>query len=158
MYHTGFKNIFTGFKNIFSIGNKTIRVTLCRNKVWIGMKGRNSVPRQLFFKCSKVVNFGIVSDCVFYKDPFLPIFTLITWSETLTNLTYLYSCRSFRGPLLLKPVTVQELFFAVSYSKPALVQIGLWAIWVEKNPPYAQFLHRPARKELNVYLLAKEYS
>ena len=29
--------------------------------------------------------------------------------------------RSFRGPLLYKPVTDQELFFAVSYSKPALV-------------------------------------
>ena len=31
------------------------------------------------------------------------------------------SFRSFRGPLLLKSVTGQELFFAVSYSKPALV-------------------------------------
>ena len=28
----------------------------------------------------------------------------------------------FRGPLLLKPVTGQELFFAVSYSKPALAK------------------------------------
>ena len=28
--------------------------------------------------------------------------------------------RSFRGPLLYKPITGQELFFAVSYSKPAL--------------------------------------
>jgi hypothetical protein len=28
---------------------------------------------------------------------------------------------SDRGPLLFKPVTGQELFFAVSYSKPALV-------------------------------------
>jgi hypothetical protein len=33
----------------------------------------------------------------------------------------LESFRSFRGPLLSKPVTGQELFFAVSYSKPALV-------------------------------------
>jgi hypothetical protein len=33
----------------------------------------------------------------------------------------LESCRSFRGPLLLKPVSGQALFFAVSYSKPALV-------------------------------------
>ena len=33
----------------------------------------------------------------------------------------LESFRSFRGPLLLKPVTGQELFFVVSYSKPALV-------------------------------------
>jgi hypothetical protein len=32
----------------------------------------------------------------------------------------LESFRSFRGPLLYKPVTGQELFFAVSYSKPAL--------------------------------------
>ena len=38
----------------------------------------------------------------------------------------LESLRSFRGPLLLKPVTGQELFLAVSYSKPALVQIYLW--------------------------------
>ena len=32
----------------------------------------------------------------------------------------LESFRSFRGPLLYKPVTGQELFFAVTYSKPAL--------------------------------------
>ena len=32
----------------------------------------------------------------------------------------LESFRSFRGPLFRKPVTGQELFFAVSYSKPAL--------------------------------------
>ena len=32
----------------------------------------------------------------------------------------LESFRTFRGPLLHKPVTVQELFLAVSYSKPAL--------------------------------------
>ena len=35
----------------------------------------------------------------------------------------LESFRSFKGPLLHKPVTGQELFFAVSYSKPALVNI-----------------------------------
>ena len=40
------------------------------------------------------------------------------------------SFRSFRGPLLHKPVNVQELFFAVSYSKPALVQ-GLLKVWTE---------------------------
>jgi hypothetical protein len=33
--------------------------------------------------------------------------------------------RSFRGPLLHKPVTGQELFFAISYSKPALVKTSL---------------------------------
>ena len=32
----------------------------------------------------------------------------------------LESFRSFRGPLLLKPLTGQELFFAISYSKSAL--------------------------------------
>ena len=32
----------------------------------------------------------------------------------------LESFRSFRGPQLLKPVTGQELFLAVSYCKPAL--------------------------------------
>ena len=32
----------------------------------------------------------------------------------------LESFRSFRGHLLLKPVTGQDLFFAISYSKPAL--------------------------------------
>ena len=35
----------------------------------------------------------------------------------------LESFRSFRGPLFCKPVTSQELFFAVSYRKPAL-EIG----------------------------------
>ena len=34
----------------------------------------------------------------------------------------LESFRSFRGPLLHKPVTGQELFFDVSYSKPALTK------------------------------------
>ena len=32
----------------------------------------------------------------------------------------LESFGSFRVPILIKPVTGQELFFAVSYSKPAL--------------------------------------
>ena len=32
----------------------------------------------------------------------------------------LESFRSFRGPLLHNPVTGQELFFTVSYNKPAL--------------------------------------
>ena len=32
----------------------------------------------------------------------------------------LESFRSFSGPLLLKPKTGQELYFTVSYSKPAL--------------------------------------
>ena len=36
----------------------------------------------------------------------------------------LESFRSFRGPLLYKPVTGQEPFFAVSYNKPALVTFG----------------------------------
>ena len=35
--------------------------------------------------------------------------------------TSLESSMSCRGPLLLRPVTGQELFLAVSYSKPALV-------------------------------------
>ena len=35
-------------------------------------------------------------------------------------ITSLESFRSFRGPLLHKPVTGQELFFALSNSKPAL--------------------------------------
>ena len=34
----------------------------------------------------------------------------------------LESFRTFRGPLLLKPVAGQELFFSVSYNKPALAQ------------------------------------
>ena len=33
----------------------------------------------------------------------------------------LESFRSFKGPLFRKPITGQELFFAVSHSKPALV-------------------------------------
>ena len=36
----------------------------------------------------------------------------------------LESFRSFRGPLFRKPVTGQELFFSVSYSKPALPTIS----------------------------------
>ena len=35
--------------------------------------------------------------------------------------THLESSKSFKGPLLPKPVTGQEQFFAVSYSKPALI-------------------------------------
>ena len=35
----------------------------------------------------------------------------------------LESFRSFRGPLLHKPVTGQELFFAVSYSKSELEHV-----------------------------------
>ena len=42
----------------------------------------------------------------------------------------LESFRSFRGPLLHKPVTGQGLFFAVSYSTLALVmKIGVIGIW-----------------------------
>ena len=37
----------------------------------------------------------------------------------------LESFRSFRGPLRLKPVTGQELFFAVSRNKPALTNFGV---------------------------------
>ena len=40
------------------------------------------------------------------------------------------SLESSRGPLLLKPVTGQELFFAVSYSKPALIKIlSRFVLW-----------------------------
>ena len=35
----------------------------------------------------------------------------------------LESFRSFGGPLIRKPVTGQELFFDVSYSKPALTHV-----------------------------------
>ena len=40
----------------------------------------------------------------------------ITWTHTIS----LESLKSFRGTLFRKPVTGQELCFAVSYSKPAL--------------------------------------
>ena len=40
----------------------------------------------------------------------------ITWTHKIS----LESFRSFRGPLFHKPVTGQEFFFNVSYSKPAL--------------------------------------
>ena len=50
----------------------------------------------------------------------------------------LESFRSFRGPLFRKPVTGQELFFAVSYSKPALarnknVSVKFRYVWHFKN-------------------------
>ena len=38
------------------------------------------------------------------------------------------SFKSFRGPLLLKPVTSQGLLFTVSYSKPALVNVRCFSI------------------------------
>ena len=41
----------------------------------------------------------------------------------------LESFRSFRGPLLLKPVIGQELFFAVSYSKLALSVFINWTVF-----------------------------
>ena len=49
----------------------------------------------------------------------------------------LESLRSFRGPLLLKPATDKELFFVVSYNKPALDMyqenfISLYRYAVEK--------------------------
>ena len=48
----------------------------------------------------------------------------------------LESFRSFRGLLLHKPVTGQELFFAVSYNKPALalnvLEVG--GIFLIKSP------------------------
>ena len=65
----------------------------------------------------------------------LKLFDIVLW-ETIMELTKLIlddhgnnldsfrisleSFRSFRGPLLLKPVTGQELYFAISYSKLAL--------------------------------------
>ena len=44
----------------------------------------------------------------------------ITWTHLESVLE---SFRSFRGPLLHKPLTGQELFFAISYSKPALAKV-----------------------------------
>ena len=41
----------------------------------------------------------------------------ITWTFIYNQ----FGIRSFRGILFHKPVTGQELFFAVSYSKPALI-------------------------------------
>ena len=44
------------------------------------------------------------------------------------------SFRSFRGPLFRKPVTGQELFFAASYSKQALVlAMNILNEWVAKG-------------------------
>ena len=42
---------------------------------------------------------------------------LFRWSSRISLVPF----RTFRGPLFLKPITGQELFLAVSYSKPALV-------------------------------------
>ena len=53
----------------------------------------------------------------------------LTDSKLILNEFKLFPCssrislvpfRTFRGPLFPKPVTGQDLFFAVSYSKPAL--------------------------------------
>ena len=45
----------------------------------------------------------------------------------------LESFRSFRGPLLHKPVTGQELFFAIPYSKPALIGNQLGRVFFKKD-------------------------
>ncbi len=42
------------------------------------------------------------------------------WNNLESFRTSFEPFRSVRGPLLLKPVIGQELFFAVSYSKPVL--------------------------------------
>ena len=48
------------------------------------------------------------------------------WGNHLDSYTIsLESFRSFRSPLFCKPLTGQELFLAVSYSKPALMTIKL---------------------------------
>ena len=47
----------------------------------------------------------------------------ITWTHLESD--WNPSFRSFRVPQLHKPVTGQELFFAVSYSKPALVLLHI---------------------------------
>ena len=63
--------------------------------------------------------------------------------------------RTFRGPLFPKPVTDQELFLAVSYSKPALAAIAdpittsLWAVSVKQHKQYTYLIfaiHQPGRK------------
>ena len=44
--------------------------------------------------------------------------------------------RTFRGPLFPKPVTGQELFFAVSYRKPALVEFHTNGIQIREDWVY----------------------
>ena len=76
----------------------------------------------------------------------------------------LESFRSLRDPLLLKPVTGQDLFFAISYSNPALVyalvpnkrvyliiwRLPVHAVWAEQHAPYTRFLHQPCK---DVYIV-----
>ena len=45
---------------------------------------------------------------------------LFPWSSRISLVPF----RTFRGPLFPKPITGQELFFAVSYSKPALASLS----------------------------------
>ena len=63
----------------------------------------------------------------------------------------LESFRSFRGPLLLKPVTGQELFFVVSYSKPALTRIGL--MYLCQQSPYT--FRRPCQLLLHRFCILR---
>ena len=53
---------------------------------------------------------------------------LFQWSSRISLVPF----RAFRRPLLLKPVTGQELHFAVSYSKPALAGSILCSRYVSK--------------------------
>ena len=56
-----------------------------------------------------------------YKGTFICIQTLDDHGNNLDSFRIsLESFGAIRGPLLHKPVTGQELFFEVSYSKPAL--------------------------------------
>ena len=51
---------------------------------------------------------------------------LFPWSSRISLVPF----RIFRGTLFSKPITGQELFFAVSYSKPALVKY-IMKIWIQ---------------------------
>jgi hypothetical protein len=65
----------------------------------------------------------------------------------------LESFRSFRGSLLPKPVTCQEISFAISYNKPALVYVLFGQNIMHST---LDFNARSARKDLHVQVINYE--
>ena len=67
----------------------------------------------------------------------------------------LASFRSFRGPLIRKPVTGHELFLAVSYSKPALItSISKDAVFSFNQPLSFKYQFHVTIYSLNEYFLS----
>ena len=68
---------------------------------------------------------------------------LFPWSSRMSLVPF----RTFREPLVLNPVTGQELFLPVSYSKPALVEIVLVETVLAADPMYYEIMSEANNKD-----------